>query len=200
MLASRWHRCIGLRAAYHGGIGVVRSSSSRATSSTTTVPVIISPRPGGGGVEAVGGDVLDTLRARVPGTARRRNPHLENRLYYSSSSSSSSSPSASSSSSLSLSSSSSFARSEYVHPLSQIVLERLQSSHADWVSRVGLDTGLKLNGDGTFVLRFPPPPAGGGVAMEDAAAAVAADDVVDGSVVGDPASSGGDDAGGGSIW
>ena len=182
MLASRWHRCIGLRAAYHGGIGV-RSSSYRATSTATAAPVIISHRPGGG-VEAVGGDVLDPPRARVPGTARRRDQRrLENRL---SSSSSSSSPPASSSSS-------SFAGSEYVHPLSQIVLERLQSSHADWVSRVGLDTGLRLNGDGTFVLRFPPP--GGGVATD--AAAVAAEDVV-GSVVGDPAS-GGDDAGG-SIW
>lgn len=48
-----------------------------------------------------------------------------------------------------------FTKSEYVHPLSQIVLERLQSHHATWVKRMGLTTGLKLNKDGTFVLRFP---------------------------------------------
>lgn len=48
-----------------------------------------------------------------------------------------------------------FAKSEYVHPLSQIVLERLQSHHATWIKRMGLTTGLKLNKDGTFVLRFP---------------------------------------------
>ena len=181
MLASRWHRCIGLRAAYHGGIGV-RSSSCP----TSTAPVI-SPRPGG--VEAVGGDVRLRCvagrieRARAPGTARRHDPRRSyNRPY----SSSSSSPPASSSSS------SSFARSEYVHPLSQIVLERLQSRHANWVGRVGVDTGLRLNRDGTFVLRFPPPAAGGVATV----AAAAADDVV-GSVGGDSVR--GDDAGG-SIW
>lgn len=48
-----------------------------------------------------------------------------------------------------------FAKSEYVHPLSQIVLERLQSHHANWVKRMGLTTGLQLNKDGTFTLRFP---------------------------------------------
>ena len=50
---------------------------------------------------------------------------------------------------------STFTKSEYIHPLSQIVLEHLQSSHSQWVQHVGLDTGLKLNKDGTFVLRFP---------------------------------------------
>lgn len=51
---------------------------------------------------------------------------------------------------------STFAKSEYIHPLSQIVLEYLQSHHSQWVTRMGLDTGLKLNKDGTFALRFPP--------------------------------------------
>jgi len=63
-----------------------------------------------------------------------------------------------------------FAKSEYVHPLSQIVLERLQSHHANWVKRMGLTTGLQLNKDGTFVLRFPggeekTPPDDGGVTI-----------------------------------
>ena len=48
-----------------------------------------------------------------------------------------------------------FTKSEYIHPLSQIVLERLQSHHSHWVQYTGLDRGLKLNKDGTFVLRFP---------------------------------------------
>jgi len=50
---------------------------------------------------------------------------------------------------------STFTKSDYIHPLSQIVLEHLQSSHSNWVQRVGLDTGLKLNKDGTFILHFP---------------------------------------------
>lgn len=49
---------------------------------------------------------------------------------------------------------STFAKESYVHPLSQIVLEHLQSRHGSWVKGMGLDTGLKLNEDGTFVLRF----------------------------------------------
>ena len=48
-----------------------------------------------------------------------------------------------------------FTKSEYIHPLSQIVLEHLQSHHSQWIQQVGLDTGLRLNKDGTFVLRFP---------------------------------------------
>ncbi|KAL7441711.1 hypothetical protein ACHAXH_004749 [Discostella pseudostelligera] len=55
---------------------------------------------------------------------------------------------------------STFTKSEYIHPLSQIVLEHLQSHHSQWVTRMGLDTGLKLNKDGTFALRFPPSPGG----------------------------------------
>jgi hypothetical protein len=47
-----------------------------------------------------------------------------------------------------------FAKSEYIHPLSQIVLEHLQSSHSEWIRRMGLDKGLELKKDGTFVLRF----------------------------------------------
>ena len=53
------------------------------------------------------------------------------------------------------SSSALFTKSEYIHPLSQIVLERLQSHHSHWVQYTGLDRGLTLNKDGTFVLRFP---------------------------------------------
>lgn len=50
---------------------------------------------------------------------------------------------------------STFTKSEYIHPLSQIVLEHLQSQHGDWLKQMGLETGLHLNKDGTFVLRFP---------------------------------------------
>jgi len=47
-------------------------------------------------------------------------------------------------------------KSAYVHPLSQIVLEHLQNSCSEWVSKVGLDKGgLTLNKDGTFLLKFP---------------------------------------------
>ena len=46
-------------------------------------------------------------------------------------------------------------KATYVHPLSQIVLERLQSCHGRWLEEAGLATGLQLKKDGTFVLRFP---------------------------------------------
>lgn len=46
-------------------------------------------------------------------------------------------------------------KAEYVHPLSQLVLEYLQTTRASWVERNGLDRGLKLQRDGTFVLKFP---------------------------------------------
>lgn len=62
---------------------------------------------------------------------------------------------------------STFTKSEYIHPLSQIVLEYLQSSHSNWVQHMGLDTGLKLNKDGTFVLRFPRSDGDRGVATDD---------------------------------
>jgi hypothetical protein len=40
-------------------------------------------------------------------------------------------------------------------------LEHLQTSHSDWVSKVGLDAkgGFTLKDDGTFVLYFPPVPS-----------------------------------------
>jgi len=47
----------------------------------------------------------------------------------------------------------------YVHPLSKIVLEHLQNSRFTWMKNVGVDQpggGLKLNKDGTFMLKFPP--------------------------------------------
>jgi len=44
---------------------------------------------------------------------------------------------------------------EYVHPLSQIVLEHLQSARCDWVEENGLDRGLTLQRDGTFEIKFP---------------------------------------------
>jgi hypothetical protein len=46
-------------------------------------------------------------------------------------------------------------KSEYVHPLSQLVLEHLQTSRSDWIQRTGLDKGLVLQKDGTFLLKFP---------------------------------------------
>ena len=48
-----------------------------------------------------------------------------------------------------------FKKSEYIHPLSQIVLEHMQSQHSRWVEQSGLNTGLTVNKDGTFLLRFP---------------------------------------------
>ena len=53
------------------------------------------------------------------------------------------------------SSSSFFTKTEYIHPLSQIVLEHLQNHHSEWVQSRGLDKGLELKKDGTFILRFP---------------------------------------------
>lgn len=50
---------------------------------------------------------------------------------------------------------STFTKSEYIHPLSQIVLEHLQSHHSEWLNRMGLERGLEVKKDGTFVLRFP---------------------------------------------
>lgn len=44
---------------------------------------------------------------------------------------------------------------EYVHPLSQLVLEHLQTTRGDWIRQKGLDRGLSLQRDGTFVLKFP---------------------------------------------
>ena len=60
-----------------------------------------------------------------------------------------------SSSSSTTTSSSSAIRIDYVHPLSQIVLEHLQSTRKDWVMESGLSDTLKLQSDGTFEMRFP---------------------------------------------
>lgn len=46
-------------------------------------------------------------------------------------------------------------KEEYVHPLSQFVLQHLQQSRSDWVVKNGLDRGLTLQRDGTFELVFP---------------------------------------------
>jgi len=48
-----------------------------------------------------------------------------------------------------------FTKSEYIHPLSQIVLEHMQTTHSNWLQNSRLSTGLRINKDGTFVLRFP---------------------------------------------
>ena len=47
--------------------------------------------------------------------------------------------------------------SQYVHPLSQIVLEHLQASPsaAAFVTQSGLDQSLSIHDDGTFTLQFP---------------------------------------------
>ena len=45
-------------------------------------------------------------------------------------------------------------RIEYVHPLSQIVLEHLQSIQQDWVEEDGLSE-LVIRPDGTFEMRLP---------------------------------------------
>mmetsp|Transcript_19137 Transcript_19137/g.28874 ORF Transcript_19137/g.28874 Transcript_19137/m.28874 type:complete len:155 (+) Transcript_19137:176-640(+) len=44
---------------------------------------------------------------------------------------------------------------EYVHPLSQLVLEHLQKERSDWVETNGLHRGLKVHKDGTFQIKFP---------------------------------------------
>ena len=46
-------------------------------------------------------------------------------------------------------------KDQYVHPLSQIVLEHLQKSQSDFVTSAGLDKSLDLKKDGTFTLKFP---------------------------------------------
>jgi hypothetical protein len=43
----------------------------------------------------------------------------------------------------------------YVHHLSKVALEHLQNEHADWIVQNKLETGLRLNPDGTFVIHFP---------------------------------------------
>jgi hypothetical protein len=49
-------------------------------------------------------------------------------------------------------------RSVYVHHISQTILRHLQDERHDWLVAHGLDRGLRLNANGTFVLQFPAPP------------------------------------------
>jgi hypothetical protein len=43
----------------------------------------------------------------------------------------------------------------YVHHLSKVALEYLQNQQSDWIVQHKLETGLRLNPDGTFVIHFP---------------------------------------------
>ncbi len=43
----------------------------------------------------------------------------------------------------------------YVNHFSKLVLEHLQNYQPEWLVRRGLNRGLRINDDGTFVLRFP---------------------------------------------
>jgi hypothetical protein len=43
----------------------------------------------------------------------------------------------------------------YVHHVSKITLQHLTANQSDWLVETGLDRGLKLNPNGTFVLNFP---------------------------------------------
>merc|ERR1740130_2072699 len=64
--------------------------------------------------------------------------------------------STSSSSSSSSKPSSLFSKEQYVHPLSQIVLEHLQQSQSDFLKQYGLvENSLTFHKDGTFTLAFP---------------------------------------------
>jgi len=46
-------------------------------------------------------------------------------------------------------------KKESVHPLSQLVLEYLQSNRAGWVKDRGLNESLKIQANGTILMRFP---------------------------------------------
>lgn len=43
----------------------------------------------------------------------------------------------------------------YVHHISKLTLEYLQNQKYDWLLEKGLDRGLRINQNGTFVLSFP---------------------------------------------
>ena len=47
-------------------------------------------------------------------------------------------------------------RPVYVHHVSKLTLEHLQEKESDWLMGQGLDTGLEINDNGTFTLRYPP--------------------------------------------
>jgi len=48
-----------------------------------------------------------------------------------------------------------FQRTSFVHPLSQIVLEYLQSRKSGWLVQQQLDKSLTINGDGSFEIKYP---------------------------------------------
>jgi hypothetical protein len=43
----------------------------------------------------------------------------------------------------------------YVHHVSKIALEHLQENRSDWLTEKGLDRGLHINPNGTFIMSFP---------------------------------------------
>lgn len=43
----------------------------------------------------------------------------------------------------------------YVHHVSKIALEHMQEKRADWLVEQGLDRGLHINPNGTFMMSFP---------------------------------------------
>lgn len=43
----------------------------------------------------------------------------------------------------------------YIHHVSKIALQHLQDSRYEWLQQQGLDKGLRIKSDGTFVLEFP---------------------------------------------
>jgi hypothetical protein len=46
-------------------------------------------------------------------------------------------------------------KSQYIHPLSKLVLEYFQTDQSNFLSKHGLDKGLHIENDGTFILKFP---------------------------------------------
>ena len=43
----------------------------------------------------------------------------------------------------------------YIHHVSKIVLQHLQDAQGEWLTRQGLDRGLHIKSNGTFLLNFP---------------------------------------------
>jgi hypothetical protein len=43
----------------------------------------------------------------------------------------------------------------YVHHVSKVALQHLQESRSQWLLETGLDRGLHVNSNGTFVINFP---------------------------------------------
>ena len=44
---------------------------------------------------------------------------------------------------------------QYVHPLSQLVLDYLQKEKSNWIATHGLNQGVEVGADGTFLIKFP---------------------------------------------